>query len=348
MERRSVHLAFASDAACAVALGMAVLSLLRVQPPKIRYVFHVLDGGIPASVQKQIEQLAADAQSAAHFIPVAGLLGDLPCGGRFPTAVYHRFLLPGLLPPEVERVLYLDADTLACRDVTPVYDCDLGDKPVAAPAWQIVGPYEREMGDLLRGFCGRMGLPEDGEPYFYSSQLLMDLQRMRSEHMEERLIAAARAADPAALAWPDQDILNRELRGRIAPLPCACNVIPLFANAVREGASPIVGPRVYGDEEMKKAWADPVIIHYAAKKPNAFLGPEDAYEERFFALWRQSPWRYKIPYVPEGLRALAERAPVLASCALAPARWLTVCPFLLRAYGRLLTAAGRRRKRARR
>lgn len=260
MVRRSVHLAFASDASCAVALGVAILSLLRVQPPHIRYVFHVLAGGIPARVQKQIEQLAADAQSAVHWMPARGRLSDLPSGGRFPTAVYHRFLLPQLMPSDVDRVLYLDADILACRDVTPVYDTDLGGRPLGAPVWQIVGSYEREMGGLLRGFCERMGLPEDGLPYFYSSQLVMDLALMRRERIGELLIKTAREASPAALAWPDQDVLNKALRGRIAVLPCDCNVIPLFAESVLRGSSPPAGPRVYGDEELKRAWIDPMMI----------------------------------------------------------------------------------------
>lgn len=344
MERRAIHLAFASDAACSVVLGIALLSLLRVQPPGICYVFHILDGGIPARVQKQIKQLVEEAKSVVRFIPVGGRLSDLPCGGRFPGAVYHRFLLPELLPPDVERVLYLDADVLACRDVTPVYDADLGDRPVGAPVWQVVEPWEREMGSLLCGFCRRMGLPEDGKPYFYSSQLLMDLAQMRREGTGERLIQAARQADPAALAWPDQDILNKELRGHIAPLPCAVNVIPLFAEAVRRHETPVVGGRVYGDKEMKEAWADPLLIHYAARKPNPFRGPQDEYDERFFALWRQSPWRLKIPYVPEGLRELAAYAPRLAACLLLPARVLTPCMFLLRAYGRVLMAVDRLRK----
>lgn len=341
MERRSIHLAFASDASCAVALGIAVLSLLRVQPSRIRYVFHVLDSGISARVQKQMKQLAADAGSEVHFVPVSGRLAALPCGGRFPAAVYHRFLLPELLPPDVERVLYLDADVLACRDVTPVYDTDLGGHPLGAPVWQVVGSYEREMGALLRGFSTRMGLPEDGLPYFYSSQLVMDLETMRREKIGTLLIETARRADPAALAWPDQDVLNMALRGRIAVLPAASNVIPLFSQDVLRGGSPPAGPQVYSDEELRTAWADPMVIHFAASKPNAFRGPQDDSDERFFSLWRQSPWRFQIPYVPDGIRRLAERAPRLAACLMLPARLLSFCPRLLRAYGRVLMAMER-------
>lgn len=344
MVRRPIHLAFASDASCAVALGVAILSLLRVQPPHIRYVFHVLDGGIPARVQKQIEQLAADAQSDLHFVPVVGLLDDLPCGGRFPATVYHRFLLPELLPSDIERVLYLDADVLACRDVTPVYDTDLGGRPLGAPVWQVVGSYDSEMGGLLRGFCTRMGLPEDGLPYFYSSQLVMDLVTMRREQIGALLIETARMADPAALAWPDQDVLNAALRGRIAVLPAACNVIPLFTQDVLRGGSAPVGPRVYGDEELRAAWADPMIIHFAACKPNALRGHQDDYDERFFTLWKQSPWRGRIPYVPEGIRELASRSPRLAAWLMAPAGLLSRCDFLLRGYGAALMAADRLRK----
>lgn len=340
MAAPSVHLAFASDTTCAVPLGIALFSLMRTRRACTSYEFHVLDSGVPPRVQKQIEQLAGRHGCAVHFYPVRGMLDSLPCGGRFPTAVYHRFLLPELLP-DVERVLYLDADVVACRDVSALYAFDLQGKPLGAPAWQVVGPYERDMGGLLRTFCERMGLPEDGEPYFYSSQLLMDLALMRQEKLGERLIGAAATADPGTLAWPDQDVMNAALRGRLAVLPCECNVIPLFAEAVRAGDGRHALPRVYSDAELQAAYRDPMLVHYAASKPNALRGPRDAYDELFFALWRQSPWRHQLPYVPEGLRTLAGTAPRSASLALAVARGLTCCPPLLRIYGQSLMMLAR-------
>lgn len=338
MAGQPVHLAFASDSTCAVPLGIAILSLLRARPACIPFVFHVLDSGIPIRVQKQIEQLAEQDGCTVHFLPVRDQLAGLPCGGRFPIAVYHRFLLPELLPTDVERVLYLDADLVACRDVTPLFQFDLGGRPLGAPAWQVVGPFEREMGGLLRGFCSRMGLPEDGEPYFYSSQLLMDLTLMRREGLGDRLIRFAREADPAALAWPDQDVLNAALRGRIAALPCDCNVIPLFADAVLSGDTNPALPRLYSDESLRAAYGNPLFIHYAASKPNVLRGPRSAYDTYFFDLWRNSPWRHSLPYVPERLRALAGRAPRAASLALLLARGLAFSPALLRLYGSALMA----------
>lgn len=340
MAVRPVHLAFASDLSGAVPLGIAILSLLRVRPECIPYVFHVLDSGIPIRVQKQIQLLAVSSGCSAYFIPARGLLADLPRKGRFPTAVYHRFLLPELMPPDVQRVLYLDADVVACRDVTPLFCHDLGGRPVGAPAWQVVGPYEREMGGLLRGFCKRMGLPEDGEPYFYSSQLLMDLALMRQEKLGDRLIRFSREADPATLAWPDQDALNAVLRGRIAALPCSCNVIPLFAEAVRSGRMNPARPIVYGDEELREYYRRPMIVHYAASKPNVFRGPRDRYDELFLDLWRQSPWRRQLPYVPEGLRAFAARTPRAGACALALARAVCRFPAFLQLTRRSLSALG--------
>ena len=55
-----------------------------------------------------------------------------PITKRYPIAVYYRLLVPHLLPPEIERVVYLDCDTLVINSLAPLWEMDLHGMAYAA------------------------------------------------------------------------------------------------------------------------------------------------------------------------------------------------------------------------
>ncbi len=57
-----------------------------------------------------------------------------PCHERayLTESVYLRLFLDRFLPPEVERVLFIDVDTVVCRSVAELFAVDLGDAAIAA------------------------------------------------------------------------------------------------------------------------------------------------------------------------------------------------------------------------
>lgn len=311
MEERR-HIALAADATFSVPLALALYSLQKhLQEPQ-RYSIHLLDGGIERELLQPLEL-------DIHYYEVGGLLRHLPASGRFPSSIYYRYMLPEILPAGIERVFYMDADTMLCGDISPLWEVDLGDCIMAACPWVIFGQEGLQYKDLVEQFCQRMGIREDEEPYFYSSMLLMDLKAMRREQICDELIQTTELYPPAKLLWPDQDVLNIVLRGRIAPLPLSYNVIPLFA-ADMQGESP----------EAKRAYAEAHIVHFAATKPNILTGPKYPFEEEFFELWRSSPWRQHIPYQLVSTYGMPR---VVKKLILAPIKAGVAHPRFLRSYG---------------
>lgn len=319
---RTLHIAMASDADFTIPLCLAMRSMVQTANPGTHYRFHLLDNGVNRG-------LVARGAFDCVFYDVRGRLAGLPSGGRFPASVYHRYLIPDLLPADIDRVLYLDCDIMVREDLCALYDSPLGDMPIAAVPWLVLGGYREEYGKTLRSFPQRMGVEDDGSPYFYSSMLLIDLQQMRQEEMTKKLISRTAASPKNALCWPDQDIINAEFRHRIAALPQRYNVIPLFLPTINDE-----------EQEAREAFRHPAIVHFAARKPNILTGPRDAMEEAFFRLWRQSPWQHCIPYPLVSLRELPLWAAALLRL---PIRLWIRRPKLLHAYGTLLnTLRGRR------
>jgi lipopolysaccharide biosynthesis glycosyltransferase len=180
-------------------------------------------------------------------------VADLPATQQFTSAMWHRVLLPELLPG-VERVLYLDVDTLAVDDLGPLWATDLGGALVAA----VTNVFQHDH----VGRPAALGLAGP-EVYFNSGVLLLDLEGMRREGTADALrrLAVERAGE---LGWPDQDALNLVLGERRLELHPRWNVMnSMYAFA---HAAEALGPEAHAE-----ALARPGIRH--------FEGP-----------WENKPW----------------------------------------------------------
>ncbi len=172
-------------------------------------------------------------------------------GAYFPahlsTATLYRLRLGELLPASVSRVIYLDADTIVCDDLAPLYDTDLGgsglgavvdsSSPWCAGYW---GPAWRELG--LR--------PESA--YFNAGVLLIDLAAWRATRVGERSLDLLRRSRPR---WADQDALNVLYETLWRELPRRWNV----QTADYTGVSP---SWAVARAETELALKEPAIIHY--------------------------------------------------------------------------------------
>jgi lipopolysaccharide biosynthesis glycosyltransferase len=319
----TIHIALSADKYFTVPLGLCLHSILQHANPGTRYHFHILDSGVNRPL------LQRGGFSNISWYNVADKLRDLPTAGRFPSATYHRFLLPALIPQEIRRIIFLDCDTVVLRDLSELYHTNLQGNPIAAVPWEVLGHYREEYGQHLRSFPARLGLPDNGTPYFYASLLIMDLAAMRHEGTTARLIETVRNTPAEKLLWLDQDALNAALRGRITPLPLEYNIIPLFSTQL-EDESP----------DARAAYAAPAIIHFAATKPNILTGPRNQLEQDFFLYWQASPWAKHIPYP---LISLTRLPSPLAVTLRTIFRVLLPCPRILRALGRFLAALRPRR-----
>ncbi len=108
---------------------------------------------------------------------------------------YARLLVGALLPPKIDRVLYLDGDIIVRGDIGPLWTTDLGGKTAGAVI--DLPHYARK---------STLGLPPDA-PYFNAGVLLIDLERWRRLKIGER--AAEFARDHwDRMQWGDQCALN--------------------------------------------------------------------------------------------------------------------------------------------
>ncbi len=139
-------------------------------------------------------------------------LDALPLGNRhFSIEMYYRLLAQFLLPEELDRVLWLDADIVVTKDLAPFYHQSFDGKLLCACQDKSDGNAE------LTTIKEKLGLPPE-HPYFNSGVLLLNLAALRHETTQAQIAQAAKTLSDR-LTYPDQDILNTLYQGRVKYLP---------------------------------------------------------------------------------------------------------------------------------
>jgi lipopolysaccharide biosynthesis glycosyltransferase len=119
----------AADQAYARQLAVALASISRTAERPCRV--HVLHDGLLPAVRDRVEVSLSD------LVQIQWLDADAAVRGRplplpLPRSMYFRLFLSELLPREVERALYLDADLIVRRSLDELWAADLGGAAVGA------------------------------------------------------------------------------------------------------------------------------------------------------------------------------------------------------------------------
>jgi lipopolysaccharide biosynthesis glycosyltransferase len=171
---------------------------------------------------------------------------SLPVRDYFTSAMWLRIFLPELMPDD-DKVLYLDADTLAVSSLQELWDTDLSGYALGAVTNVFQHNHAQRPAEL--------GLPGP-EVYFNSGVLLINLADWRANDTTLRLIDVA--GDD--LAWPDQDALNLVLSDRRLPLHPRWNAM----NSLDWDSA----ADVFGEDAVMEARADPGIRHFEGPDQN--------------------------------------------------------------------------------
>lgn len=221
MPRSPIRILCSADAAYAPWVGVMLASVLRFEHGAALHI-HLLSDGIDAPTLRRLAAMAQDRHAGFSVHDAAPLLAARPDRRALAThvsrATYGRLHCADLLPPEADRVVHLDVDTLCRGTLRELWEIDLGDAPAAAVRDCAIGV--DPVGDLAAAarmerdqHADRLRLPRDGS-YFNAGVMLIDMARWRAEGIGTAA-AAWTEANRQVGVLEDQDGLNCVLHGRI-------------------------------------------------------------------------------------------------------------------------------------
>jgi lipopolysaccharide biosynthesis glycosyltransferase len=206
------------------------------------------------------------------------------------VASYYRLNMHRLLPADVERVIYIDADTIVVDSLVKLWNIDIGSKPIAACA---------DGGGVTQS--NRMSLPSS-HSYFNAGVMIFNLAELRKSNELDGAFDLYRMRKKDII-FQDQDILNIMFCNRTYILPLKWNI-----NHYIFAYSSILPS--YSVEDAREAVMDPGIIHFTER-----IKPWDAHSRcvnpfarlywhyRNMTPWKESPAQQITRNIRERVRA---------------------------------------------
>ena len=194
-----------------------------------------------------------DDNITIHPVPVERdkFSDRLPYNDQWSIETYYRLMMLELLPPEVDRALYLDGDIIINKPLDELYDLPFeGNDIIACDDKGGLNQPERYGAKHNEMFKEAYPL---GFRYFNAGVMLLNIAQMRASYSFETYLAAIEAWNYEMEA-PDQDILNWVHWEKTGYADCM--VYDLFARLAHNAKITY--------DEVKEGVA---IIHYAGAKP---------------------------------------------------------------------------------
>lgn len=141
------------------------------------------------------------------FIPVGEQeFRGLPTKKYISRETYFRLLAAELLPNEVHRVLWLDADMVVNGGIAEFYSSEFDGAAV------IACPHGPAMRPVILEDCANIGI-EHPEQYFNAGMMLCNLDMWRTMDIPSRI--AQIVSVPRTMQFPGQDLTNLVFNGRV-------------------------------------------------------------------------------------------------------------------------------------
>lgn len=250
MMQDSLHIVLSSDENYAEFVAVVIVSLFETNKNH-NICVHLLSNGIKDSTIDALKRHVPQGRGELFVYDISNTREKL--NANLPTtisiAAYSRLLVQNILPPNIERVLYVDTDVVFNGDISSLWEIDLQDCYMAGVSDIWPGTKMKRM----------VGLDES-ELYVNSGVLLINLKAWREEDLESKIIAFLNNHN-GVVYHHDQGIINGVCKGRKLMLHPQYNTTSNFYSHPYKYSVKNVVP-FYSEEEFEQAKNKPKIIHF--------------------------------------------------------------------------------------
>lgn len=317
---------YSSSDSYAEIAGISILSLFENNKDADEIIIYIVDNGIAADNKRKLLGVASQFGRMLHFLTppdIQAMLGIQLTIAKWNISTYYRLFLCSILPQQIERVIFLDGDTIVRGSLGPLWELDLGDCSVAAVDDTRSDYYKLELG--LKA----------SDTYTNSGVMVIDMTNWRQEDVQQQFIDELMKGR-GNIPYVDQGVLNAVLskQKKVMVLPPKYNAMTFlfyfsYSDLLRfrRPSSPYLT-----EAEYNEAVISPIVVHFF---PCFMAGTRPWHENdthkftpEYCAYKALSPWK-EMPYRPDNRKTYQKAG--LWVCKHMPKGLMLFCVSLLHA-----------------
>lgn len=260
---------FASDESFVQHFLVALNSLIDSNT-SVNLEVYLLNKDVSESSKLLIRNNVASFQVRIYFIQVnMETYKNLMTSEHITIDAYFRLAIPDLLPPDIDRVIYLDCDTVITGSLETLWNMDLQNKAFAAvPDLDNIRNIEMGLGNT---------------PTFNSGVMVINLKKWRQEGTTIKLFRFLEKF-PEKIKFHDQDALNEVLLNDILELPVKWNL-----------TTPYIRIQAGKNEASHNLLEIPAIIHFNGNVKPWHYRLRHPYKHYYYKYLSVTPFTNYIP-----------------------------------------------------
>lgn len=288
MENPRIDIAFCVNDSYAGYIGVTMKSICDTHEAA-EVVIHILSDNISEHNKADLSEIVApypNVRLCFYSVDDTVLRG---LKDTWSIYTWYRVLLPGLLPGDVHRVLYLDADTLVTGDLAELFTMDMSGRAIAC-AIDIMS-FDDE------AFV-RCGFPKE-KIYVCAGVMMLNLDFWRDNALADEIVRYGREND-ARIRFPDQDTINILCQDTKIVLPMKFGIQEAFFRDEHLRTTP-------WRTQILECLDDPRIVHYAGYAPWVKENDWTVMHHRWMRYSRMLPHPVRPRYITKGVDLLKLR-----------------------------------------
>lgn len=195
------------------------------------------------------------------------------------SIVLARLLLDKILPKDIDKILYLDGDTIVRGSLKKLWDTPLENYIIGASIEPTINKKRKQSLNL------------EGKPYYNAGVLLINLENWRKEGAGQTILNYYRDNNGKLFA-NDQDAINGSLQEKIKTISPTYNFYNIFYQYSYRFLKKIMKPAEYIDKEtFKEAVKNPIIIHYLGEERPWREGNRHKYRNDYIKYLNMTYWK---------------------------------------------------------
>lgn len=278
-----MNVIYSSDDNYARHAGISITSLYDHNQDMEEIHVYLIDDGISEENHHRLDDIARKYGREIHYVPFAPFKKKLTLNNKWelPISAYARLFVEEMVPETVERLLYLDCDTIISDSLRDLWKTDLQGKTIGA----------------VEDVASCVFQPETDSPepyrYFCSGVILIDMKKWRESHALDRMLCYLDNRQ-GQVRHHDQTILNGVFWKDCYMLhPRYDALTPTFMMSYENLRAYFkLWDRYYTKQEIRESVKHPAIIHYTSSNVGRpWENSKHPKAKVYQKYWKESAWK---------------------------------------------------------